>query len=64
MISTLAGIAGKAALSLLFKFATQTFFEELILWVAEEASKSTKTKYDDKLVLMVRTSLKKQEYQD
>ena len=62
MLATLGSIAAKAALSVLVKFATQAFFEELILWLAKEGAKSTKTKYDDKLVKMIETSINKQEY--
>ena len=64
MIGMLGSLALKAALSVLTKFATQMFFEELLIWVAEEGAKSTKTKYDDKLVTMIKASLNKQEYKD
>ena len=43
-------IASKTAISMLMSLATEAFFKEVFIMLAEMAAKSSKTKFDDKLV--------------
>ena len=52
--------AGKALISLLMSLATEKFFKEVLLMLAEMAAKSSKTEWDDKLVEKMREALEQE----
>lgn len=54
-------VAGKALISMLMSLATEAFFKEILIMVAEMAAKSTKTDFDDKLVEKMKEALEKGE---
>lgn len=43
-------LAGKSLIAMLMKLATEALFKEVFLMLADMAAKSTKTKYDDRIV--------------
>lgn len=57
MIATIGVIAGKALIGMLMKLATEAFFKDILLLVADMAVKSTETKYDDKLLSSIKEAL-------
>ena len=52
-------VAGKALINLLMSLATEQFFKEIMIMLAEKAAKSTKTDFDDKLIDKVKEALEK-----
>lgn len=50
-------MAGKSLISMLMAMATEAFFKEIFLMLAEMAAKSSKTPYDDKLVESMKRAL-------
>jgi hypothetical protein len=59
MMATIVSIAGKVALSVLARLATEEVFEKLLIMLAEYAASSSKTKWDDKLVVTLKDALGK-----
>jgi hypothetical protein len=54
-------LAAKSLISMLMSLATEAFFKEIFLMLAEMAAKSTKTPYDDKLVESMKKALSAEE---
>ena len=54
-------IAGKSLISLLMSLATEAFFKEVFIMIAEMAAKSSKTSFDDKLVESMKKALENDE---
>ena len=50
---------GKALISMIMSLATEAFFTEVLIMIAELASKSTKTEIDDKFVKIMKENLEK-----
>lgn len=50
-------MAGKALISMLMSLATEKFFKEVFIMLAEQAAKSSKTEFDDKLVEKMKEAL-------
>ena len=50
-------MAARSLISMLMALATEAFFKEVFLLLAEMAAKSTKTPYDDKLVEKMKEAL-------
>lgn len=59
ILGTVAKAAGKALISLLMELATDAFFKEILLMLAEKAAKSSKTDIDDKAVEIIKKALNK-----
>lgn len=56
-LAPLGKLAGKAVISMLMSLATEKFFKEVFLMLAEMAAKSSKTDFDDKLVAKMKEAL-------
>lgn len=57
IITPVIKMAGKALISMLMSLATEKFFKEIFIMLAEQAAKSTKTGFDDKLVEKMKEAL-------
>ena len=57
MIATIMSIASKAAISMLMSLATEKFFTEIFIMLAEKAAKSTKTPWAIELVDIIKKGL-------
>lgn len=57
MLATIGKLAAKSILNMLMSLATEKFFKEIFIMLAEMAVKSTETKYDDQLVEKIKEAL-------
>jgi NDP-sugar pyrophosphorylase family protein len=56
---TLLKVAGKALISMVMSMATEEFFKDVFMMLAEKAAQSSKTNFDNKLVARMRDELEK-----
>jgi hypothetical protein len=55
---TLLKVAGKALISMVMSLASEAFFKDVFMMLAEKAAASSRTKFDDKLVARVKEEMK------
>lgn len=60
MLIALAKAAGAAAIKMLMSLATEDFFREVFLMLADMAAKSTKTDFDNSLLEKMKVALDKE----